>query len=73
MMAKSTVCLDQLGNVAMAVVSLSFNFWALQRLLWDPKIGRKFPLGQKHTYVGVTMSKDGKQKKEQIQDLMISA
>ena len=31
--------------------------------LCDPKTGRKFPLGQKHSFIGLTMrQEDGQQK-----------
>ena len=70
---RNTVCLDQLGNVAMAVVSLSFNFWALQMLLWNHKIGRKFPLGQKQPVLGITIGQETSFLREDFEDFAIWA
>ena len=39
-------------------------------LLCDPKTGRKFPFGQKHSETGLTVSQIGDCLKEEFQDLV---
>ena len=53
-----------------AVNGLFLDFWGPQRLLWSPKVGRKLNLGKKHTSLGLMVSPDGGQKKDNLQDLV---
>ena len=49
-----------------AAVSLFLNFWGLQWLLSDPKVGRKLLLGQKNSIMGLTISQEGGQQKKKL-------
>ena len=49
-------------------------FWGLGcpwRLLCDPETGHKFPLGQKHYQIGLTMRQEDGQQKAKIEELII--
>ena len=67
---KSTVCFTSSCSRNRAAVSLFWDLLCSQRLLCDPKTGRKFPLGQKHSEIGFTVSQTGDFQKEEFQDLV---
>ena len=49
---------DGLGLRNRAAVSLFWDLWCAWRLLCHPKTGRKFPLGQKHYLICLTMRQE---------------
>ena len=65
-----TVCFTSSCSRNRAAVSLFWDLLSPQRLLCDPKTGRKFPLGQKHSEIGFTVSQTGDFQKEEFQDLV---
>ena len=65
-----TVCFTSSCSRNRAAVSLFWDLLCPQRLLCDPKTGRKFPLGQKHSEIGFTVSQTGDFQKEEFQDLV---
>ena len=68
--SSSTVCFTSSCSRNRAAVSLFWDLLCPQRLLCDPKTGRKFPLGQKHSEIGFTVSQTGDFQKEEFQDLV---
>ena len=66
----NTMCFTSSCPRNRAAVSLFWDLLCPQRLLCYPKTGRKFPLGQKHSEIGFTVSQTGDFQKEEFQDLV---
>ena len=66
-----TVCFRSSCFRTGAAVSLFWDFWCPQRLLYNNKTGRKFPLGQKHSLIGLGRRQEDGQQKGKNQDLLI--